>query len=67
MKATTWRVFSGLLTAGLVFILTGSYIVSGVIFVFDSIIKFSAFYAHERIWHSIKKKQYQKRAGQDHK
>lgn len=67
MKATTWRMFSGLLTAGLVLALTGNYAISGIIFVFDSIVKFSAFYVHERIWHAIKKKQYQKRTGQNDK
>ena len=52
-KTMSYRLFSTMFTAALVWVLTGNLGFAATIGVLDSVGKLGVFYAHERIWNRI--------------
>lgn len=53
VKAVTWRIVATFITALLVLIITGSVEFAASIGIVDTIIKFFAYFAHERAWEKV--------------
>ena len=52
-KALSWRVVAVIITAGVVWALTGKFELGATVGVFDSVIKIVAYYLHERAWNKV--------------
>jgi uncharacterized membrane protein len=52
-KAVTFRVVATLVTAGLVFVLTGDWRVTGIVGGVDALSKLILYYFHERAWEKV--------------
>ena len=50
LKALTWRATALLITAGVVWLVTGKAKLAGEIALLDTLIKLGVYYAHERWW-----------------
>ncbi len=50
VKALTWRAAALLITAGVVWLVTGEAKLAGEIALLDTLIKLGVYYAHERCW-----------------
>lgn len=53
LKSITWRILATLTTMILVFIFTGSFIISLGVGFFEVILKIIIYYLHERVWNRI--------------
>lgn len=53
LKTISWRVLATLITAGVAWVITDSFQYAAIIGTMDCLIKFFAYYAHERIWNQI--------------
>lgn len=49
-KALSWRFFATLITATIVFVMTGELVFAAKIGLFDTTVKLGMYYAHERAW-----------------
>lgn len=49
-KTLTWRVIATLITASIVYILTGKFELAATIGLLDAAVKTVAYYYHERAW-----------------
>lgn len=49
-KSISWRLVGSGITASLFFLVTGEFVLSLSVGVFELMIKFVAYYAHERCW-----------------
>lgn len=49
-KTITHRVLSSILTLGLVFLVTGSFAIAGIVGLIDAVLKSMLYYFHERLW-----------------
>lgn len=52
-KAVSFRVIATIVTAALVFILTGDWRISGIVGVVDALSKLILYYFHERAWEKV--------------
>ncbi|MFA5887838.1 MAG: DUF2061 domain-containing protein [Candidatus Nanoarchaeia archaeon] len=52
-KAITFRIIATLVTAALVFILTGDWRVTGIVGAVDALSKILLYYFHERAWERV--------------
>ena len=50
LKMITHRISSSILTLGLVFGVTGSFTIAGVVGLIDMVLKSMLYYFHERLW-----------------
>ena len=53
MKSLSWRLTAMILTAGIVYVLTGSVHWAAIAGGADFVLKILAYFVHERIWNSI--------------
>ena len=53
-KAVTWRIIASLITILTTYVITGSWRAGLSIGAIDTVIKFAAYYAHERAWYRSK-------------
>lgn len=53
IKALTWRVLAGFITAGVALILTGKLKFAVEIGVIDTSVKLVVYFMHERLWNRI--------------
>jgi adenylylsulfate kinase len=53
-KALTWRITSTLMTAGIVYVVTGELKTAAIIGGIEFIIKFIIYYSHERAWNWVR-------------
>lgn len=51
-KTLTWRIIATLITASIVYILTGKFELAATIGILDAAVKTVAYYYHEIIWTS---------------
>ncbi len=54
VKALTWRATALLITAGVVWLVTGEAKLAGEIALLDTLIKLGVYYAHERCWLKVR-------------
>ena len=50
-KAVTWRIVASLITVGATLVVTGSWKAGLSIGAVDALVKFAAYYYHERLWY----------------
>lgn len=50
VKALSWRFIATFITALVAFVLTGELAFAAKIGILDTVIKFGAYFAHERLW-----------------
>tara|TARA_Y100001970_G_C14195423_1_gene837799 strand:- start:117 stop:347 length:231 start_codon:yes stop_codon:yes gene_type:complete len=50
-KAVTWRIVASLITVGATLVVTGSWKAGLSIGLVDALVKFAAYYYHERLWY----------------
>ncbi|PLX92087.1 MAG: hypothetical protein C0621_10065 [Desulfuromonas sp.] len=53
-KAISWRVVATLITAVIVYLLTGELDFAAKVGLADTAVKFGAYFAHERLWNRIR-------------
>ena len=49
-KALSWRFIATVITAAVVFVLTGNFTMAAEVGLLDTSIKLGVFFAHERVW-----------------
>jgi len=54
VKAITWRIVATIITMITTFVVTGSWKIGFSVGLADTIIKFGAYYFHERLWYKNK-------------
>ena len=54
IKAVTWRILATIFTVLIVFFFTGEWGISIGVGIFEVVIKFVAYFIHERIWNKVK-------------
>jgi len=52
-KTISWRIVATIITATIVYILTGRFEFAAAIGLLDTTVKFIAYFFHERIWNKI--------------
>jgi len=53
IKAMSWRIVATLTTVFLVFVFTGSLVISFGVGLLESLLKILVYYLHERVWNMI--------------
>ena len=53
-KATTWRITATIITVVSTWVVTGSWTAGLSIGAIDSVVKFAAYYYHERMWYKTR-------------
>ena len=53
VKAISWRFFATLITAAIVWIMTGELKFAATVGLIDTLVKFVIYFLHERIWNKI--------------
>ena len=50
LKSLSWRILATLITGVIAWFLTGNMVIVGSIMSIDFVVKFIAYYLHERLW-----------------
>ena len=52
-KTATWRVLATFITMTIAWLLTGEMKIAATVGVLDTLVKFAAYYVHERAWNRL--------------
>ncbi|WP_045120872.1 DUF2061 domain-containing protein [Haliangium ochraceum] len=53
-KALSWRFIATFITMAIAFVFSGEYLFAAKIGIADTLIKFAAYFAHERLWLGVR-------------